>query len=321
LLSECWLKTDKPDADVFGMRRTTTTVGIAAAAVAAAWLLLAPGAKADCPVTGGVSVPGCPQGGPNPPSTLPQLPTTTTTKPPPPPPPAPPDTAAAARRLFDLVNAERTSRGMPAFARRADVDAIAVGHSRKMAARNDIWHNDDYFTAATKNAIGAVLLGENVALNRSIDDMHRRLMASPHHRDNILDRRFTQIGIGVAVADDGVLYGTENFLQPKAAARPPAAAKPAAPKAPAPAAAAAPDASVEPVAAATELAMPGPMDMVGFATPVPARTPVERGRAVGFHLLCALAAAALAGVTRLAVVRLRRQTSSMAGPTGDLRST
>jgi hypothetical protein len=47
---------------------------------------------------------------------------------------------------------------------------------------------------------------------------HDHLMASPHHRDNILDARFTVVGLG-ATYRDGSWWITEDFLQPAAAPR------------------------------------------------------------------------------------------------------
>lgn len=232
---------------------------------------------------------------PTTPTTLPPVLTPTTQ------PPRPPDTQAAARRLFQLMNQERVARGLPAFTRRSDVDTIAVAHSKRMAADGNIWHNDDYFTAATKNAIQAALVGENVARNADVDDMHRRLMKSPDHRDNILNPRFTQVGVGVAVGANGALFGTENFLQPRVPQR--TAVAPAAPAAPKPVAAApAPaPASLEAVSleGPAELGFPD-MDMVGtdWPGPLPDR---DGGRPDGFVLLTGLAVVALAG----AVWRLR----------------
>lgn len=209
-------------------------------ALAAGVLFLSPAKAEPCPLLSSCESPSQtttttlkpPPGPPLP------IPTTTTT-----PPTPPPDTAAAARRLLVLVNQERTRRGLPALVRRGDIDAIGVGHSQNMAARRQLWHNDAYFTKATKDSIGAQYQGENVAFNPSIEDMHQRLMNSPHHRDNILDGRFQVIGIGVAASSDGVLYATEDFAQLRTAAPAPAAPttkpkprpKPAAPAAAAPA--------------------------------------------------------------------------------------
>ncbi|MDQ3756835.1 MAG: CAP domain-containing protein, partial [Actinomycetota bacterium] len=153
-----------------------------------------------------------------------------TPEPTPEPPPQPEPQAdpghrpAAAARILVLMNEERSARGLPPLAVRPDVSAISAPHSEDMAAKGTIWHNDAYFTAAVKDRLDARLLGENVARNTDIDDAHRRLMNSPGHRANILDARFTIVGL--AVYDDGWgnLYVTQNFVQPA----PPAPAQPVA---------------------------------------------------------------------------------------------
>src|SRR5687767_9774795 len=107
----------------------------------------------------------------------------------------------AVDRILALVNDERRAHGLPQLALRAAVTAVSRPHSEAMAAKGTIWHNDAYFTDAVKKQLHARLLGENVARNTDIDDAHRRLMNSPGHRANILDRRFTVVGM--AVYDDG----------------------------------------------------------------------------------------------------------------------
>jgi hypothetical protein len=231
-----------------------------------------------------------------------------------------PDTVAAADRLFALVNSERAAAGLPALARRAEVDAIAATHRTAMAAKGDLWHNDVYFSPATHQALGASYLGENVAMNRSIEDMHRRLMLSPHHRENILDPRFTQMGVAVAAAPDGVLYATEDFVQPKTVAAPkpaapkPAATKPAAPKPlptttapPAPsttAAVAAPAVAAVAVAPPVRVTVPAP----ALAAPPPTVLAVAAPRPVvpARPLLLLAVAAALLGLVGTRLVKTRR---------------
>ena len=190
-------------------------------------------------------VTGCdpdPVPAPEPPVPQPELPVE-------PPAVIPPDTEAAEARLLVLVNDDRRSHGLATVTRRPDVEEIADGHSAAMAAARDIWHNDAYFTASTKRRLGASRVGENVALNRDADDAHRKLMASPQHRANILDPGFSVIGIAVAADEEGRLYITEDFLEPvrAPAATPPKAvtvrapsAVPPSPSLPPPAAPAAP---------------------------------------------------------------------------------
>jgi uncharacterized protein YkwD len=271
--------------------RITKAGSVAAVVLGAAALLLgAPSARAECPVPGS-SLPGC--DGPQvfPPPTTPPLPTTTTTQPPP---PAPhPDAEVVAQRLFVLLNQERAAHGLATLARRTEIDTIALAHGRRMAERGDIWHNDAYFTPAVHNLLDAQLLGENVAMNNSVEDMHRRLMASPHHRDNILDGRYRQVGIGVGVADNGWLYAAEDFVQPRAGSAPPktTAAGPT-PPAPAVTSTTAPPPSESAPEAPAELALPDPTPMVGAAATVPGIPARHRPTLLALAALCLLAAAA-----------------------------
>jgi hypothetical protein len=177
-----------------------------------------------CPVFPLVSCPG-----PTPPTTVPS--TTTTTQPPTTTTTAP-SAADARQRLLTLVNGERRRAGVGVLSERGDVTAIASRWSDSMAASQALSHDDAYFTKASHDRLDAALLGENVAKATDIDQAHRALMASEHHRDNILDQRFAAAGIG-ATYRDGWWWITEDFLQPRPAASAAAAPRPA-PSSPAP---------------------------------------------------------------------------------------
>ena len=123
----------------------------------------------------------------------------------------------ASDRIYRLLNEERARAGLPQLELRGQISAVAAGHSRAMASRHDIWHNGGYFTAGSRRALRARALGENVALNGSVDDAHRRLMASPGHRANILNGRFDAVGVAVFHDESGVFYVTQNFVDSAAA--------------------------------------------------------------------------------------------------------
>ena len=178
-------------------------------AIAAGFAVGMPAAQAEeCPL---VALTPCQATNPAPPQ--PTTPTTSTTV------PAQPSEAEARERLLALVNAERVHRGLPALTARADVTGIASSWSTSMADAGDVSHNDAYFGSDTRGRLGARVMGENVARNFDIDRAHRSLMASEHHRANILDRRFAVVGFG-AVYRDGAWWVTEDFLQPQGAGLP-----------------------------------------------------------------------------------------------------
>ena len=212
----------------------------------------------------------------------------------------------AVARILVLMNGERRAHGLPQFTLRADVSAIAARHSEAMAAGGTIWHNDAYFTAEVKKRLGAALLGENVARNPEIDDAHRRLMNSPGHRANLLDRRFTVVGLAVYRSSTGSLYVTQNFVQPvakapeapRAASPAPAVRKPA----PTPPAAAPVPAPAPPAvgAAAPAAAIEAPLATDGVevlaATPGLGGTPGSRSPVGGLVALATVALLAAVGV-------------------------
>jgi uncharacterized protein YkwD len=175
----------------------------------------------------------------------------------------PPPTGATATspdntaRLLELVNRERAATGAPTLVLRSDLSGIAGDFSQRMAEQGRIWHNDDYFTIATMERLGARLVGENVAINSSIDGAHEALMESPRHRANILDADFTLVGIGVAQNADGFLFVTQDFLAPREPDAGHAASKPAATPGPTPDAAPATAPSAGSGAAASPAAAPG----------------------------------------------------------------
>jgi uncharacterized protein YkwD len=151
------------------------------------------------------------------PSTVPPGPTTTVA-------PAPEPEPDPAGRLLELANAERSAAGVAPLAPQPDVVSIAAAWSAAMADRGELAHNDAYFTPSVRDRIGAGLLGENVAYAGDIGTAHATLMASPHHRDNLLDARFTVVGMA-AVQRDGLWWVTQDFAQvAPAPARPVAAA-------------------------------------------------------------------------------------------------
>ena len=206
-----------------------------------------------------------------PPVTLPPV-----TLPPPPNPTSPVPVAEAAQHLLDLVNSERQRAGLGALSSRDDVVAIALEHSHEMARKGDIFHSTSYFGQAVKNLLNAGARGENVAYNGDIDSAHARLMASAGHRANILDSRFSVVGIAVVKAPDGRLFVTQDFLQaagapraaaaPRAAPAPRAAAPATARRAVAPKPAPAPTTTVAP--APTTVAPPPPEPAVPAAQPL-----------------------------------------------------
>jgi uncharacterized protein YkwD len=115
----------------------------------------------------------------------------------------------AENHLFARLNHARTTHSRPALTRRADLGEVARAQARRMAASRTLYHNPN-LTTEVRNWRW---VGENVGYAPDIATVHAAFMASPHHRANILDRDYTQVGVGV-VTRDGRVWVAEVFRRP-----------------------------------------------------------------------------------------------------------
>jgi hypothetical protein len=133
-------------------------------------------------------------------------------------------------QFVSLTNSARSGAGLHGYSVSGDLVALARRHSQEMAAKHTIFHNPNL----ANDVSGWQMVGENVGMGGSASSIHNAFMNSPAHRSNILDHDFTQVGIGTAYDDKGVLYVTEVFRKPSGSAAPAPAPAPA-PTAPKPA--------------------------------------------------------------------------------------
>jgi len=117
--------------------------------------------------------------------------------------------------LFVLVNAARKEEGLPALKRNKTLDRAATMHSTHMREQGRISHDTGHGDPAKRVAQAGITpkaTGENVALAQSVQRLHRALWASPSHRENLLLRRWDEVGIGIVERADGALLATELFI-------------------------------------------------------------------------------------------------------------
>lgn len=110
--------------------------------------------------------------------------------------------------MLQLVNAERTKRGLSPLKADPDLSTVARAHSTDMFARGYFSHytpeRADPFDRMKKAGVKFLTAGENLALGRTLKICHVGLMNSPGHRANILNPSFGRLGIGI---EDGGIYG------------------------------------------------------------------------------------------------------------------
>jgi hypothetical protein len=108
------------------------------------------------------------------------------------------------------TNAARTASGLRPYVVASDLTSVAREHSNQMAAKQSLYHNP----SLTSDVQNWQAVGENVGEGPTVSDIHTAFMNSPEHRSNILDHDFTQIGVGVTVDSNGIVWVTEDFRQP-----------------------------------------------------------------------------------------------------------
>lgn len=123
--------------------------------------------------------------------------------------------------IFKFTNKERTERGLKALKRNSELQKLAQLHNKNMYFYDFFDHEDqngmkidERRKAFFPEILGGV--GENIAFNKGyeIEGTAKRLvehwMNSPGHRENILRKEFTQLGVGVLISGSKI-YGTQVF--------------------------------------------------------------------------------------------------------------
>ena len=111
-------------------------------------------------------------------------------------------------KMLQLVNEERTKRGLKPLQWDPQILPVARAHSQDMFARGYFSHytleGKDPFDRMKAGGIKYYSAGENLALGPSLSICHEGLMNSPGHRANILNPTYGRVGIGIL---DGGAYG------------------------------------------------------------------------------------------------------------------
>jgi uncharacterized protein YkwD len=146
--------------------------------------------------------------------------------------PPPLDPAATAARVLELVNAARAvardcgeghhyEAARPVIAS-PTLDQVALEHSRDMAEHRKLGHpgSDGSAPADRVTRSGYVWqgTGENVASGQqTADAVVKGWLESPGHCENIMEPRFTEMGVAFALAPDQNpnIYWTQVFAAPR----------------------------------------------------------------------------------------------------------
>lgn len=128
-------------------------------------------------------------------------------------------TSSQENEVARLVNAERAKAGLPALKFNWELSRVARYKSADMASKGYFSHNSPTygtpFQMMENFGLRFSAAGENIAYGqRTPAEVMRDWMNSPGHRNNILSRSYTEIGVGLAKNKNGVCYWTQMFMKP-----------------------------------------------------------------------------------------------------------
>jgi uncharacterized protein YkwD len=133
---------------------------------------------------------------------------------------APEDPEVLADQVLQLVNLERTAAALPPVTRSHKLEKVAVEYACRMVEDGFFDHTDPITGEGPGDrAIAAeyeyFAVGENLAAGQpTAAEVMKVWMDSPAHRDNILDPRWVEIGIGVRSGGEYSIYWVQEFGAP-----------------------------------------------------------------------------------------------------------
>jgi uncharacterized protein YkwD len=125
------------------------------------------------------------------------------------------------KKTFRLINQKRGENGLQPLIWSEKIAALARVHSKNMAEYKFFSHKGLNGRLVDERAIDFGInrwqaISENIAFNRGFANPAEfaveRWMISTPHRVNLLNNRWQESGIGLAIAPDGSHYFTQIFL-------------------------------------------------------------------------------------------------------------
>ncbi len=120
--------------------------------------------------------------------------------------------AAEERTFFDRTNSYRSAQGIRTLQEHGDLNKKAEAWAQHMASTGRLEHSN---LTAGLGHLPWTALGENVGYSsptsNTLLSIHNAFVNSAPHRQNLLDRRFTHMGVGVATDSRGRVWVAEVF--------------------------------------------------------------------------------------------------------------
>ncbi len=121
--------------------------------------------------------------------------------------------------VIDATNAERKEKKLPALVMNPKLMEAARAHAANMVKQSKMAHELDGVNVDTRAKTAGYRfsrLGENVAWNQQTPkDVLAGWMDSKPHRENILNKDFTEIGVAAVANANGEIYWCQVFGTPR----------------------------------------------------------------------------------------------------------
>ena len=122
-------------------------------------------------------------------------------------------------KMLKLINETRSSLRLEPLGYNEILANIARNHSQEMAEYDAVSHFSPVYGFGLKERVKPtfptfVKMSENVAMGKSIEEIHQNLLESSLHYKNIINPQFAIVGIGVVKKTPYLYYITEIFSFP-----------------------------------------------------------------------------------------------------------
>lgn len=122
------------------------------------------------------------------------------------------------KQVVNLVNQERQQRGLKPYQHNNKLANVAQTKAEDMRDNNYFSHQSPTygspFEMMKEFDIQYSAAGENIARGqRTAEEVMNSWMNSPGHRKNILSKKYTHIGVGLAETSQGTTYWVQMFIR------------------------------------------------------------------------------------------------------------
>jgi len=122
-------------------------------------------------------------------------------------------------KMLKLINETRSSLRLEPLSYNDILANIARHHSKEMAEYDDVIHYSPVYGFGLKERVKPtfptfVKMSENIAMGKSIEEIHQNLLESPLHYKNIINPEFVTVGVGIIKKARYLYYVTQIFSLP-----------------------------------------------------------------------------------------------------------